>query len=256
MIDLHSHIVPGIDDGADSFETSLKMLKIAAEDGIKSIFATPHYYRGRFEADRETVKDIIGELNLLIKKENIDIEILQGNEVLLDRGILNLYKEGIISTLNGSRYILIEFPFEGPDEYSLDMIYELRLLGLVPIIAHPERYLNFIGKPEEINRYINEGCLFQINGGSLTGIFGRDIQRFSQMLLEQGIINFLGSDAHTPNKRRPELKKSFDIIEKIHSGYKDIMMNDVEKVVSNEEISFRGEKMKARRSILSIFNRK
>ena len=255
MIDIHSHIVPGIDDGADTIETSLRMLKIAEDDGIKTIFATPHYYRGRFETDQNEVKGLIDELNIRAREQNINIEILQGHEVYLDREILNLYREDKIKTLNNSRYLLIELPFDRLPDYALDMIYELRLLGVVPVIAHPERYMYFIKKPWEINKFIDEGCLFQLNGGSITGLFGKEIQKTSETFLKHGIISFIGSDAHTTNKRRPELKKFFDIIEKNYGELKRTLLNNVEKVINNEEILCTSEKIKDKRSIFDIFRR-
>jgi protein-tyrosine phosphatase len=255
MIDLHCHIVPGIDDGPDTLEASLRMMRIAEEDGIKTIIATPHYYRGRFEAEAQRVKALIEELKLSAEKENIGVDIIQGNEVLLDREIIRLYKEGEISTLGDSRYLLIEFPFEGPPDYALDMIYELRLLGIVPIIAHPERYVSFIKKTSLLNEYIREGCLLQLNGGSLSGFFGGAVQRTSETLLRHGAISFIGSDAHTPRSRTPELKKSFDIIGKNYGKYKEKLINNVEKLAKNHEIVTSSEEIKVKRSIFGIFNR-
>jgi protein-tyrosine phosphatase len=257
MIDIHTHILPGIDDGADTIETSLEMLKIAQNDGVKTIIATPHYYKGHFETGYEDVLKLAYDINIKAKENNIDIEILSGQEVFLNNHVLSLYKQGLIGTLNNTKYMLIELPFDHIPKETFDIIYELRLLGVVPIIAHPERYAYIVKKPSIINQFIDEGCLFQLTSGSITGLFGKDVQKTSETLIRNRICHFISSDAHTSNKRCPEIKKSFDKIIKFDNGYIDILMNNVEKMIVNCDIHQCLEKIKERRRIFEFlqFNR-
>lgn len=252
MIDIHSHILPGIDDGADRIETSLEMLRIAQRNGIKKIAATPHY-KGNFKTEINEVKSLVENLNAKAKENNIAIEVLSGQEVFLDKNILNSYKEGKIGTINNSKYMLIELPFDHLPDYALDMIYELRLLNINPIIAHPERYKFAIKKPSFLNRFIEEGCTFQLNAGSIEGFFGKDVQKTSEIILRHNMCHFIASDAHSPNKRCPELEKSFDIAHRINDEIKMILSNTIDSIGENCDISLVTEKIRDRRTIFDFF---
>lgn len=229
MIDIHSHILPLIDDGSKSLDMSKDMLSIAYNEGIKTIIATPHYYPNIYEPDAVSIEKSVEELNDISNSLNLNIRILKGQEVYLTHDLLDKYKEGKILTLNDTKYMLIELPFDILKPYTLDIIYELRIRDIVPIIAHPERYSYIIKKPSTINQFIDEGCLFQINSHSITGEFGREIKNTALKLIKHNICHFIASDAHSNQKRIPALKKSFDIAVK---NNKEIVKN----VSNNEEI--------------------
>ena len=177
MVDMHSHIIYGIDDGSKSKEMTLEMLKLSIECGVKKIVATPHYMKGRFNVEYSEVKDKVNELRQMISEEKLDIEIYCGQEVYYRENILEYYEEGAIGTINDSRYMLIELPMMEFDVNSvIDNLYELTLKGIIPIIAHPERYIPFIKNPSLINDFIKEGYLFQLNTGSVSEDFGKDVK--------------------------------------------------------------------------------
>ena len=156
MIDMHSHIIYGVDDGSKNKEMTLEMLKLSIECGVKKIVATPHYMKGRFNVEYGEIKDKINELRQMVSEEKLDIEIYCGQEVYYRENILEYYEEGAIGTINDSRYMLIELPMREFDVNNvIDNLYELTLKGIVPIIAHPERYIPFIKKPSLINDFIN-----------------------------------------------------------------------------------------------------
>jgi protein-tyrosine phosphatase len=255
MIDIHAHILPGIDDGADTIETSLEMLKIAEEDGIKRIIATPHYYTGHFETDYKEVVKLVKDLTITAQENNINIEILPGQEVFLDNNTINQYKSEIISTINNSKYMLVELPFNEIPSYTFDMIYELRVQGITPIVAHPERYSYIVNKPSTINQFIDEGCLFQITSGSIMGMFGKSVQKTAETLITHRICHFVASDAHTINKRCPKVKKSFDTISVLDKELFDMLTNNVECCLKNTDIKQGLQKIKARTSIFDIFKK-
>jgi len=256
MIDMHCHIIPGIDDGSQDLSESERMLLIAADQGTKTIVATPHYYRGYFENRYEDIKTQTEVLNQFVKGLNIDIDIVPGQEVLLDKYTLQLYKEGILSGLNGTKYMLVEFPMDKMPQEAFDVLYELRILGIKPIIAHPERYAFILGNPKLINAFLEEGCLFQLNSGSITGIFGKKVKETSQLLLEHGIYSFIASDAHSDRGRNPGLKEAFSLASQIDSGIEKKVQDNCEAMLKDIEIIKDFEKLPEKKSIFNFLNRK
>lgn len=252
MIDIHSHILPGLDDGSTDMDTTLRMLRNAESCGTKSIIATPHYYRGFFETDYENVANLVEDLKNDIRSEGVCIDIYPGQEVFLDKHTSEMYKRGIISGLNGSRYLLVEMPMQDYSESFLDIVYELRLLGAVPVIAHPERYLHIIGDVNRINPFIEEGCLFQINSGSITGVFGKPVQKTAKLLVVNGLCNFIASDAHTNGKRCTGLLDAFDIVKRISQDAAAAAELNAEQVLVNGNIDAGNNKISARKSIFSF----
>lgn len=251
MIDIHSHIIPGIDDGAKNEEMALEMLRIAEGCGTKKIVATPHFMRGRFDYEYSEVTGEVDKLRKLAKDNNINIEIYQGQEVYYSDRIIKYYDAGIIGTINGTKYMLIELPMlEFNLDEVIDNLYELQLKGITPIIAHPERYRPFIKKPSLINKLINEGCLFQLNAGSVTGGFGKDVKKTAEIYLMNRVYNFVGSDGHRDSKRDTDLTKFLNIVEK-----EDISLfkESSEAMLNNEEVEFVGNTIKERKKILGIF---
>lgn len=253
MIDIHSHIIPGIDDGAKNIETTLEMLKAAERDGTKKIIATPHYCIGYGEASIEEIKIKVKNLNDKAKAENIDIEIYSGQEVYFSENMLEDYEEGIIGTLNDSRYMLIEFPVAKFDSNIFDIVYEFQVKGIVPIIAHPERYLPIIEEPVFINKFIEEGYLFQLNSGSIEGKFGKKVKNTSELLMKNGIYSFIGSDAHNEKTRSVGLSEAMKIINQLADGKEDFFISNSEKILDNKKMDFLGNKIKKKKSIFSFF---
>lgn len=257
MIDIHSHILPGIDDGAESMEAALEMLKIIQADGVETIFATPHYYREYYEKDYEHVKLNITDLRnrILQSDQDIKIEILPGQEVFVNSYTLELYKEGIIGTLGSTRYMLVELPFDYLETKTLDMIYELRLLGVVPVIAHPERYSYIIEKPSSINELISEGCLFQINSENIVGGINKQAKKTADILIKHGICDFIASDIHRTGRRYSRVLSAWEKVKKTDSSLGDRIMENMEKLIRNLPIEHVTERIREKRSIFSINKR-
>lgn len=255
MIDIHSHIIPGIDDGAKNIEVAIKMLKEAEKDGTKKVVATPHYCRGYGEATINEIKVLVEKLNQSAKEENINIKIYSGQEVYFSEQMIQDYKEGIIGTINDSKYMLIEFPMNKFNSNIFDVIYELQLMGITPIVAHPERYLPIIENPSFINKFIEEGYLFQVNTGSLEGKFGKNVKKTAELLITNKIYSFIGSDAHNEKTRIIGLSGAMKIVDKLSLESKEIFVDDSLKLLNNQEVVFYGEKIKTQKSIFSFFTR-
>lgn len=257
MIDIHSHIIWGIDDGSKSREMTLNMLRTAEGNGTKTIIATPHYFRGTYDCEYEQVKTKVRELNELVEEKNINIQIVYGQEVYYSENIMKYYLDGEIGTLNDTRYMLIELPM---DKFSveevIDNLYELIIQGVIPVIAHPERYRMFIKEPILINKLIKEGYLFQLNAGSVNGYFGKDVKRTAEIFINNRIYNFIGSDAHRDIGRVTNMKDAIAVIENLKIGYsRDILMAS-EKLLNNADIKFFGKSIqKKKKGIFSFFRK-
>ncbi|MBC2581555.1 tyrosine-protein phosphatase [Clostridium sp. DJ247] len=255
MVDIHSHVLPGIDDGADVIEKTLEMLKIASEDGTKNIVATPHFYTGYYDNKYEDICKLTTEVNNIAQEKGMDINIISGQEVFLDKHTLEFYNEGIVGCIGETKYMLIELSMKAIPKDALDMIYELRLQGIKPIIAHPERYSYIIEKPSTINDFINEGCLFQINTGSIKGLFGKTVKKTAETLIQHGICNFIASDAHTIKSRCPGLKEALHITKSFNKKLSEEVIENGYKLLNNDYININGEKIKEKKSFFSFFKK-
>lgn len=255
IVDIHSHIIPGIDDGAKNMEITLEMLRNAEKDGTKQIIATPHYLLEYGEAMISEVKEFVNEINEILTRDGVDVKVYSGQEVYYTENIIQYYMEGKIGTLNDSKYMLIEFPMRKFDDNIIDIIYELQVRHIIPIIAHPERYKTIIEKTSYINRFINEGYLFQMNTGSLEGKFGADVQKTAEILLRNGIYNFIGSDAHDTKNRNTGLSAAITLINKYDSNLEKIFNDSSVRILNCEQVDFFGEEIKEKKSIFSFFKK-
>lgn len=253
MIDIHSHILPGIDDGSKNINMTLEMLRMAEESGTKDIVATPHFCRGYGELPHSEVKKLVEEFRKLATKEGLDINIHYGQEVYYSEQIIKDYENGLIGTINDSRYMLIELPMRSFDSDTLEVLYELQVKGITPILAHPERYRPIIEKPERINKFINEGFLFQMNAGSIEGKFGNSVKKTAEILLENNIYNFIGSDAHNDGNRCPGIATGIELAKKKNKISEELFRESGRRLLNNQDIEFIGKKIKEKKGIFSFF---
>jgi Capsular polysaccharide biosynthesis protein len=255
MIDIHSHVLPGIDDGAKEIDMTLNMLQIAVSNGTHQIVATPHYRTGYYENNYEDVNKIVGEVNNIIRAKDMDIKVILGQEIFLDNHTVEMYKKGIIGCIENTQYMLVELPMDVMPKNAIDIIYELKLKGVKPIIAHPERYNYIIEKTSMINDFIEEGCLFQINAGSITGVFGKKVQKTSEILMQQGVCNFIASDAHSTGRRCPGIKEAFEIVKALDRDLAEDIMNNGKILLDNKKIFLNAEKIKEKKGLFSFLKR-
>lgn len=234
MIDIHSHILYSIDDGARNKDEAIQLLKKYEELGFTEIILTPHYMENtEYEATIETKNKLINELQ---KETNIKLYI--GNEVYFSDKTLELFNKNKISTLNNSKYMLIELPLSNKLKDLEEMIYDLTVSKIVPIIAHPERYsyvqenINYLDNLKEL------GVLFQINYGSLIGKYGKKCQKTAKKLLKKNYISFVGSDIHRID-RTIDIEESIKKLKKIVKKQEivdDLTINNIKKVIENKDI--------------------
>jgi len=201
MTDIHSHILFDVDDGSRTIEESIELLKRLHEIGFKNVILTPHYIEGsEYSCENKEKKKKLEQIKKELAKQKIDINICLGNEIFINDNIYELIKNGVIHTLNNTRYILVELPFHNQIVNLEDIIYELKIKGLKPIIAHPERYTYFQKNYKEIDRLREEGFLFQGNYASILGYYGKDSQKLLKYMLKKQYIDYLGTDIHRTSK--------------------------------------------------------
>lgn len=206
MYDIHSHILYGVDDGAESIEKSLEMIRQAAAEEVGVIIATPHYIEGLYANGYE---DNLARLDMLKKeadKAGINIKLYLGNEVRISHELPSLIESKKVATLNNSRYILVELPFLDIPPYTEKVVYDLELKGYKVILAHPERNQCVINNPDILYNLIKQGALVQINIPSFEGRYGRSVKRITQLLLRHNLVHFIGTDSHTPREGHSKLK--------------------------------------------------
>ncbi len=213
-IDIHSHILPEIDDGAQNIEETLKMLKIAADDGIREIIATPHFHYRRGHATPEQIKSKILEVQKLAREAGIPIKLHAGNELYYTHELLETVKAGEALTMANSDYVLLEFSPETERRRIQNAVYEFLCEGYYPVIAHMERYLAFQKHEDFAEAVLQMGAYFQLNAGSLLGNAGWAVKRFAKAMVKNGNIYFIATDAHDTDKRSPEFGKAAEWISK------------------------------------------
>ncbi|PLS17786.1 tyrosine protein phosphatase [Bacillus sp. M6-12] len=216
MIDIHNHILPGLDDGAADAQASLEMAKLALSEGIHTIIATPHHKNGRFLNPKETIEKKVDEFNQLLKSNSISLTILPGQENRITGDLLDEYEAGEILTLNHTNYVFIELPSNHVPRYTEKMVFDAQMNGLIPIIVHPERNQEIIENPDILYNLVKNGTLSQITASSISGHFGKKIKKFSSQLIEANLAHFIASDAHNVTSRSFRLIEAYDEIEKIY----------------------------------------
>lgn len=198
MVDIHSHILYGIDDGCKDINESIKILKKYEQDGIKHVILTPHYINnGEYNTCNNEKIKLFNELNKKVKEENIKINIYLGNEIYITKDIISLLENNKIMGINNSKYLLIEFPIFDDNKQILNLIHNIVLSGYIPIIAHPERYIYVQKDINILNEYINLGALLQINKDSFFGKYGKGPKKAVKKIIKKQLATFIGTDIHS-----------------------------------------------------------
>ena len=237
-IDIHNHILPGIDDGAKDEQMSLQMLHMAAEDGITHLIATPHFHYRRGHAVPEQIKRTLALMQEMAGEAGIPIHLYSGNELYYTHELLEMVKAKAALTLADSDYVLLEFSPETEQRKIQNAVYEFLSEGYYPIIAHMERYQAFYKQPEFLETILEMGAYYQVNAGSITGNGGWVLKRFTRKMLKSGMIHFVATDAHDLEKRQLHLGSASTWIEKKlgESELRDFMYENPLKILENKAL--------------------
>ena len=208
FIDLHSHILPALDDGARDLNKTREMLQIAYEEGIREIIATPHFFASRKSASVEEIKETIEQVKHAMEDWGFSVELYPGNEIYYRSEVAELLEEGKICTLAGSRYVLVEFDPMTEYSYLRDGILKLDSYGYIPILAHTERYECLFQKKERLQRVKDHGGLIQVNASSFQGGMFDEMAKRAKYIMKNELLDFVGTDAHSTGKRSPRMQET------------------------------------------------
>lgn len=209
MIDIHSHILPGVDDGAASLEESLMMAEMAVKSGVKVLVATPHSNQpGAFRNyDSREMRERYRQLKEAVKVEGIPLQLIRGMEIFATSELAEKVEKKQVIPLNRSRYYLIEFAFNASPHYIEDRITEMLEIGQIPVIAHPERYYCVQDDPNQLYHWRMLGALAQMNKGSVFGRFGARTEQAAEIILKHCLVNCIASDAHGVDFRTTDMRE-------------------------------------------------
>ena len=210
MIDLHAHILPGLDDGAKDLDEAIKMCLVAARDGIRTIVATPHVANGTYNTTPDAILDGVSTLKAEVKRAKIPLEVLPGADIHVHEHLDSLVKNREVLTVNDNmQYVMVEFPRHVIPPKYIEWMFHLTLAGFTPILTHPERNIAVHEKRGTVWSWVEKGGLVQLTAMSLTGDFGPAIRKCSEELLKYRLVHVIASDAHSVERRPPVLSKAF-----------------------------------------------
>lgn len=241
MIDVHSHILPNIDDGSRSIEETFNLIKEAKEAGFEGIVCTSHYMENYYETNRPEREVWINAIHENLENKNIDMNLYLGNEIYMSDNIIELLEDGKATTMNDTSYVLFELPMNAEPMNLYDMVYEMQQYKIVPILAHPERYSFVQTDPELIYDLIDKGVLMQANYGSIIGQYGKKAQMIVQKFLENNMIHMLGTDVHRQNTIYPKIPEIILELKALigEEKVKELTTINPELVINNKRIDIR-----------------
>lgn len=238
MIDIHNHLLPNLDDGAQNFEESVQLALKLVEEGVTHAIVTPHHLNGRYVNPAGNINELTPQLQEYLDQAQVPLQVSPGQEVRIHSHLIESIREGDIQFLDeNNRYLLLEFPTAQVPGYTEDLIGDLKHLDVTPIIAHPERNRAIQKDPDILFDLINQGCLSQVTAASLAGVFGSEIQTQSLEMLEHGLAHLVASDMHDLDFRQAYLKEAFSFLEE-EMGQERVfqIQNCAEHIVKGEKI--------------------
>lgn len=234
MIDIHCHLLPGLDDGAQSMEEAIVMAEAAVRDGIETVIATPHHANRKYDNEAAQVIPAVGRLNQELGKRQIPLTVAAGQEIHVRFDLLDRAERGELLGLADSPYMLLELPDDRvPREFS-EWIHELRLIGVTPVIAHPERNIEIIRNPELLAEWVRLGALSQVTSHAVTGRFGSRMQKVTLDLCRRNLVHFCASDAHNTRNRPFALREAYEVIrDRVGAEYVDYYQGNARRIVES-----------------------
>ncbi|OZU88246.1 tyrosine protein phosphatase [Virgibacillus indicus] len=254
MIDIHSHILPGVDDGAKTEEDSIAMAKAAVDQGITAIVATPHHKNGKYENDRQTIMNNVSILSELFAKKDIPLTVIPGQETRINGEMIEDIQNGGLLALNDTKYLFVEFPSGEIPRYSGKMLFDIQVAGYTPVIVHPERNSKIIEDPSKLYDFVRKGALTQVTAASVVGKFGKNIQKFSHQLIEANLTHFIASDAHNTTSRGFCMDVAFhEVKDQFGSDYFYMFLENSQLLIDNMNVNRMEPMMPKKKKFLGLF---
>lgn len=237
MVDIHCHLLPGLDDGPARFSQAVEMAEAAYADGIRTLIATPHHGNGAFRNPASTVRTAVSHFREELKTRGVAVEVVAGQELRLSENLIGELEAGIAGVLGESRCLLIELPGASIPSCLEELLYELRIRGLTAIIAHPERNVILQRQPEHMGTLRELGALGQVTARSLLGGFGAKTGKAAWTMLHQGFIHFIATDAHDLIRRPFELTAAYRLVEnRLGPAMSRRLQDNAERLVQGDEM--------------------
>ncbi|RWZ59088.1 tyrosine protein phosphatase [Halobacillus fulvus] len=214
MIDIHSHILPGVDDGAQSIDDSIEMARAAVQEGIHAIVATPHHMNGSYINTKREILQRVDQLNNELQNRDIGLEVLPGQETRINGDMLEAIKMDDVLTINDTSYVFVELPFESIPRYTSQLLFDLQVAGYRPIIVHPERNQPIMDNPDLLYPFIKQGSYAQVTAASVAGKFGKKSEKVAHQLIEANLVHLIASDAHNVTSRKFHMSQAYQTISK------------------------------------------
>ncbi len=237
MVDIHAHLLPGLDDGPTSTGEALRMCELYVAEGVSTVVATPHQLDHRFNVPPVAVREAVDELSEACGRRGLELEILPGGDVRLQPELLHALEAREVLTLaDAGAYLLLELPpLIVPSINGL--VFELALRGITPVLSHPERNLELWRKPHRLAELVEHGCLVQITAGSLLGAFGRPARQAAERFLKAGLVHVVATDAHAADgPRAPALKRAANRLASLAGGQtaRSLLWENPKRIISTE----------------------
>lgn len=238
MIDVHCHVLPGVDDGSKNTEMSMDMIDIAYTQGIRGMVLTPHYYLGHTRENGEAFKKIFATFKEEVHAKYADYELYLGNEIYWNKGVIEALKDGRINTMNDTKYVLVEFAPAAEYSDIFDAIRSLTMAGYRPLVAHMERYHALTKQIDRVEEVCENGAILQMNADSLVGSRFDSRVKWCRKLMQEGYISMIGTDAHNTDDRAPFVKEALAWMEKKMDSdlLEDVLWKNAERLLRNERL--------------------
>lgn len=239
MIDLHSHLLPNIDDGSNSMKASLRLAQDAVNNGVKIALMTPHHRNGQYINHKNDVVRLTEEFQNQLDNENISLQVFPSQEVRINGELLNdLDNNDILFADERNRYLLLEFPNNDVPIYSSYMIFRLMQRGISVQIAHPERNTKIMDHPDILYHFIEKGAVAQITASSYVGNFGKKIQKFSESIVAHNLSHVFVSDVHDLPNRNYEMREAFEkLVKDLGEPYKALFETNAEAIFNGKYVN-------------------
>jgi protein-tyrosine phosphatase len=234
LIDLHCHILPGVDDGSKDLQMSLDLAKVAVSQGISHILLTPHHMDGTYTNHSQDVVSQTAYFQNALEINRIPLKVFPGQEVHLTGDLTRAIAIGDVLFMDETRrYLLLELPHDSVPEYTTDMLFDVITRGITPVLAHPERNAGFQKDPDKLYEFVKMGCLTQLTASSYVGVFGSKVQRLTEKMVKANLGYTFASDAHNFEGRRFLMKEAFDKLAKEEGQEKAELFNENAKNIIN-----------------------
>lgn len=239
MVDLHCHLLPGVDDGSKDLSTSLRLAREAVDNGVTHALLTPHHMNGVYVNHKKDVIQATAAFQQQLKSHQIPLTVFPGQEVRINGKLMQaLDQDDILFADEGNQYLMLEFPDDDVPHYTNDMIFDLQQRGITPVIVHPERNTKIIGQPELLYQLLEKGCLSQITASSYVGTFGNKVEKFSRQLIAHGQAYVFASDAHALPGRKYEMRQAFQKLQhEFGENSSQQFQDNARAIINGDEIS-------------------